>query len=81
MLLAHRHSFTALGQVLQPEFEIRQAAHFGLPPVPGMPGSWGKGLAKAFGETALGLADLAVVRRLEGVEEAQETTQKKYGPK
>ena len=61
VLLSHRHSLTALGQVLPPEFEIRQAADFGLPPVPLVPQELGKKLAKTFGETALGLADLAVV--------------------
>jgi len=40
--------------------------------VPGVPRAWGRGLAKSMGETALGLADLAVVeRRREGFEEAE----------
>jgi 4-amino-4-deoxy-L-arabinose transferase-like glycosyltransferase len=63
LLLSHRHSLAALKQALPPELEIRQAAHFGLPPVPGVSGKWGRDLAKALGETALGLSDLAVVSR------------------
>jgi hypothetical protein len=63
LLLSHRHSLAAVKQALPPELEIRQAAHFGLPPVPGVPGKWGQQLAKTLGETALGLADLAVVSR------------------
>ena len=63
LLLSHRHSFTALTQVLPPEFEISQAAHFGLPPVPGLPSDWGQRLIKPLGATALNLSDLAVVRR------------------
>jgi 4-amino-4-deoxy-L-arabinose transferase-like glycosyltransferase len=68
LLLTHRHSLAALSQVLPPEFAIKQAAHFGLPPVAGIRPEWGRGLAKAMGETALGLADLAVVERGEGAE-------------
>jgi len=62
LLLSHRHSLTALGLVLPPEFEIRPTVHFGLPPVPGVPPAWGRSLARSLGETALGLADLAVVQ-------------------
>jgi hypothetical protein len=61
LLLTHRHSYHALGQALPPEFELEHATHFGLPPVPGLPESWGRSLAKSMGETSLGLADLAVV--------------------
>jgi hypothetical protein len=63
LLLSHRHSLAALKQALPPELELRQAAHFGLPPVPGLPTRWGREVARALGETALGLADLAVVSR------------------
>ena len=62
LLLSHRHSYQALEQVLPPEFELARTAHFGLPPVPGVPERWGRGLAKSMGETSLGLADLAIVR-------------------
>jgi 4-amino-4-deoxy-L-arabinose transferase-like glycosyltransferase len=72
LLLSHRHSLAALNLVLPPEFEIKPAAHFGLPPVAGVPPGWGRSLAKTMGETALGLADLAVVepRRMDGEEES-----------
>ena len=73
LLLSHRHSFTALEQVLPPEFELHRAAHFGLEPVPGLPHTLDRSFAKAMGETALDLADLAVVRprRIEDFEEAE----------
>jgi hypothetical protein len=72
LLLSHRHSLQVLEQTLPPEFEVRQVAHFGLPPVPGLPGSLGRSLAKSMGETALDLADLVVIRPrgLNGFEEA-----------
>jgi 4-amino-4-deoxy-L-arabinose transferase-like glycosyltransferase len=72
MLLSHRHSYQALQQALPPEFDLRREAHFGLPPVPGLPPSLGRSLAKSMGETALDLADLVVVQRrtLGGFEEA-----------
>ncbi len=80
MLLAHRHSLAVLGQAMPPELELRQLAHFGLPPVPGVPPSWGKGLAKTFGETVLGLADLAVVQRRQvGFEAAEPLEQGRAG--
>jgi hypothetical protein len=63
MLLSHRHSLSVLEQVLPPEFDVRREAHFGLPPVPGLPLTLGRGLAKTMGETALDLADLVVVER------------------
>jgi hypothetical protein len=83
LLLSHRHSLTALNQVLPPEFDILPAAHFGLPPVPGVPTSMGRSLAKTLGETALGLADLAIVqpRRMDGVEEAEQRNHTKLREK
>jgi 4-amino-4-deoxy-L-arabinose transferase-like glycosyltransferase len=63
LLLAHRHSLGAVKQALPAELAIRHEAHFGLPPVPGVHGKWGRDLAKTLGDTALGLADLAVVSR------------------
>jgi hypothetical protein len=63
LLLSHRHSLATLDLVFTQEFEISPLAHFGLPPVPGVPRAWGRSLAKSFGETSLGLADLAVVQR------------------
>jgi hypothetical protein len=77
LLLSHRHSLTALNLVLPPEFEIKSAAHFGLTPVPGLPRAWGTTLAKSCGETALCLADLAIVepRRIHGGAEMAEPPQ------
>ena len=63
MLLSHRHSYQALEQALPPEFAMRRETHFGLLPVPGLPQSLGRSLAKSMGETALDLADLVVVQR------------------
>jgi hypothetical protein len=74
LLLSHRHSYQALEQALPPEFDMHRLAHFGLPPVPGVPASLGKALAKSMGETALDLADLVVVqpRPRGGFEESRE---------
>jgi hypothetical protein len=84
LLLSHRHSLTALNQVFPPEFELKPAIHFGLPPVPGVPTAWGRSLAKSMGETALGLSDLALVApsHLEAMEQSEPAAQpsrlKKY---
>jgi hypothetical protein len=67
LLLSHRHSYQVLERALPPEFDLQRRVHFGLPPVPGVPVSMGRGLAKTLGDTALDLADLAVVRpRMQG---------------
>lgn len=63
LLLSHRHSLAVLQQALPPELQMQHAVHFGLPPVPGVPGRWGRDLSRTLGETALGLADLAIVSR------------------
>jgi 4-amino-4-deoxy-L-arabinose transferase-like glycosyltransferase len=62
LLLSHRHSYSALEQALPPEFDMQRQAHFGLPPVPGVPVALGRSLAKSMGETALDLADLVEVQ-------------------
>jgi hypothetical protein len=72
LLLSHRHSLTALGLVLPPEFEIKPAAHFGLSPVSWLPNQWGKSLAKLMGDTSLDLADLAVVEPVHPTDQTKE---------
>ncbi len=61
ILCTHRHSLQGLKQLLPPEVRIVQERRMGLAPIPGVPDWAMKPLAKLMGETALGLADLAVV--------------------
>jgi hypothetical protein len=64
ILCTHRHSLAALDELLPPEVGIAESRHFGLEDIPGVPRRWMKPLAKLMGETALGLADVAVIERL-----------------
>jgi hypothetical protein len=64
ILCTHRHSLAALDELLTPEMGITESRHFGLAEIPGVPRRWMKPLAKVMGETALGLADIAVIERL-----------------
>lgn len=61
ILCTHRHSLSGLKQLLPPEVRIAQERRMGLPDIPGVPPWAMKPLAKLMGETALGLADLAVI--------------------
>ena len=61
ILCTHRSSLDGLRELLPRETPITETVHLGLPDVPLVPASWQKTLKKALGETALGLADLAVV--------------------
>lgn len=61
ILCTHRHSLQGLKQLLPPEVRIVNERRMGLEDIPGVPPWLMKPLAKAMGETALGLADLAVV--------------------
>ncbi len=64
ILCTHRHSLAALDELLPPEMSIVQSHHFGLADIPGVPRGWMKPLTKLMGETALGLADVAVIEHL-----------------
>jgi 4-amino-4-deoxy-L-arabinose transferase-like glycosyltransferase len=64
ILCTRRHSLADLDELLPPEVGIVAAHHFGLSDIPGVPKRWMKPLAKLMGETALGLADIAIVERL-----------------
>ena len=61
ILCTHRHSLQGLKQLLPPEVRIVREVRMGLTDIPGVPKSVMKPLARLMGETALGLADLAVV--------------------
>ncbi len=61
ILCTHRHSLDGLRELLPPEVEITETAHFGLDEVPGLPNRWQEKARKLLGQTALGLCDLAVV--------------------
>ncbi|MFM7151513.1 MAG: hypothetical protein ACKO23_16935, partial [Gemmataceae bacterium] len=61
ILCTHRHSLQGLKQLLPPEVRVVQERRMGLADIPGVPPALMKPLAKLMGETALGLADLAVV--------------------
>jgi len=65
VLLTHRHSLRGLHELLPPELEIVDEAHFGLGDVKGMPDWLSKQVKHLAGETALGLCDIAVVQRRE----------------
>jgi 4-amino-4-deoxy-L-arabinose transferase-like glycosyltransferase len=62
ILCSHRSSLQGLRELLPRETPIAETVHFGLPDVPLAPHSWQKPLKKALGETAEGLADIAVVQ-------------------
>jgi hypothetical protein len=64
ILCTHRHSLAALDELLPPEMSIAESRHFGLADIPGVPRRWMKPLTKLMGETAMGLADVAVIERL-----------------
>jgi len=64
ILCTHRHSLAALDELLPLEVAVAESRHFGLSDIPGVPRPWMKPLAKLMGETALGLADIAVVEHL-----------------
>ena len=64
ILCTHRHSLAALDELLPPEVGITTSSHFGLADIPAVPRRWMKPLTKLMGETALGLADIAVIERL-----------------
>ena len=61
ILCTHRHSLRGLHQLLPPDVQIVQEAHFGLQPIAGVPPRLMKLLVKLMGETALGLCDIAIV--------------------
>lgn len=61
ILCTHRHSLRGLKELLPPEVRIAREVRMGLADIPGVPPALMKPLAKLMGETALGLADLAVV--------------------
>lgn len=61
ILCTHRHSLAGLKQLLPPEVRIAAERRMGLADIPGVPPWMMKPLAKLMGETALGLADLAVI--------------------
>ncbi|MFO0879291.1 MAG: glycosyltransferase family 39 protein [Gemmataceae bacterium] len=61
ILCTHRHSLQGLKQLLPPEVRIVQERRMGLGDIPGVPPALMKPLARLMGETALGLADLAVI--------------------
>ncbi|MFO0841992.1 MAG: glycosyltransferase family 39 protein [Gemmataceae bacterium] len=61
ILCTHRHSLAGLKQLLPPEVRIAQECRMGLADIHGVPPWAMKPLAKLMGETALGLADLAVI--------------------
>jgi hypothetical protein len=61
ILCTHRHSLAGLKQLLPPEVRIADERRMGLADIPGVPPWAMKPLAKLMGETALGLADLAVI--------------------
>ena len=64
ILCTHRHSLAALDELLPPEVGITASRHFGLTDIRGVPHRWMRPLKKLMGETALGLADIAVIERL-----------------
>ncbi len=64
ILCTHRHSLAALDELLPPEVGIAASRHFGLADIPGVPRRWMKPLTKLMGETAMGLADVAVIECL-----------------
>jgi 4-amino-4-deoxy-L-arabinose transferase-like glycosyltransferase len=61
ILCTHRHSLEGLKQLLPPEVRVVKEVRMGLQDIPGVPKSLMKPLALLMGETALGLADLAVI--------------------
>jgi hypothetical protein len=63
VLLTHRHSLRGLRELLPPELQIVEEAHFGLADLKGMPDWLSRQVKHLAGETALGLCDIAVVER------------------
>ncbi|MFO0928322.1 MAG: glycosyltransferase family 39 protein [Gemmataceae bacterium] len=61
ILCTQRHSLRGLKELLPPEVRIAHEVRMGLADLPGVPPWAMRPLAKLMGETALGLADLAVI--------------------
>jgi 4-amino-4-deoxy-L-arabinose transferase-like glycosyltransferase len=61
ILCTHRHSLAGLKELLPPEVRVAREMRMGLADIPGVPPWLMRPLAKLMGETALGLADLAVI--------------------
>ncbi len=61
ILCTHRHSLKGLKELLPPEVRVTQELRMGLADIPGVPKGLMRPLAVLMGETALGLADVAVV--------------------
>jgi hypothetical protein len=72
VLCTHRHSLDGLKELLPPETCVIESVHLGLADMPGVPDDMREPLAKAMGQTALGLSDVAVIGPRTGAEESEE---------
>src|SRR5262249_28859156 len=64
ILCTHRHSLNGLRQALPPNVRLVDETHFGLGDPPWLPRRLSQKFVLLAGETALGLADLAVAERV-----------------